>query len=311
VENIIKIRNLSKNYGTVKALDNVTLSVPKGSIFGYLGPNGAGKTTTLKILMGLLQYSNGSVEIFENEVKKNPVAVNRRIGFLPDAEMPRNDSIYRFLNLTGKLHKIKNKEERISEVLVQIGLKKLSNRKIGTLSKGQKQHVGIANALMVDPQLLILDEPNNGLDPIARVRVLTLLKDLVKNGKTVLLSSHIIGEVDKIATDIAIIHRGRIVEQGKRKNLVKRYLNHGKYVIAGKLDIDQVMRSLEYITSCQQDHLERYIISTTGNVTEEQLLIDLIQKANSKIQYFSSAEISLEDLFIETINGQLKEGDYA
>ncbi|MFX1283142.1 MAG: ABC transporter ATP-binding protein [Promethearchaeota archaeon] len=311
MENIIEIRNLSKNYGTVKALDNVTLSIPKGSIFGYLGPNGAGKTTTLKILVGLLRYSQGSVKIFGNEVKKNSVEVNRNIGFLPDAEMPRHDSIYRFLNLTGKLHKITNRKERISEVLVQVGMKKLCKRKIGSLSKGQKQRVGIANALMVNPQLLILDEPNNGLDPIARVRVLTLLKDLVKNGKTVFLSSHIIGEVDKIATNIAIIHQGRIIEKGERKNLVKRYLNHSKYIVAGKIDKEIAMRSLEYITSCQQDHLERYMITTSGNVTEEQLLVDLIQKANSKIKYFSSEELSLEDLFLETINGQLKKGDYA
>jgi len=308
VNNIIEIQNLSKSYGTIKALDQVTLNVPKGSIYGYLGPNGAGKTTTMKVLVGLLRYFDGSVKIFGQEVKTDTVEVNKRIGFLPDAEMPKNDSIHRFLSLTAKMNGIKDRENRISELLNQLGLRKLRNRKIGNLSKGQKQRVGLVNALLNDPELLILDEPNNGLDPIARTRVLSLLKDLAKSGKTILLSSHIIGEVDKIATNLAIIHQGRIIEQGRRSELFERYLKHGKYIIAGKLDPGKVT-TLEYVTSCELDSLGRYQVTTSGEINEEQLLLDLIQKFNSKIKYFSSAEFSLEDLFLESINGQLKKGD--
>ena len=308
MNNIIEIQNLSKSYGTIKALDQVTLNVPKGSIYGYLGPNGAGKTTTMKVLVGLLRYFDGSVKIFGQEVKTDTVEVNKRIGFLPDAEMPKNDSIHRFLSLTAKMNGIKDRENRISEVLNQLGLRKLRNRKIGNLSKGQKQRVGLVNALLNDPELLILDEPNNGLDPIARTRVLSLLKDLAKSGKTILLSSHIIGEVDKIATNLAIIHQGRIIEQGRRSELFERYLKHGKYIIAGKLDPGKVT-TLEYVTSCELDSLGRYQVTTSGEINEEQLLLDLIQKFNSKIKYFSSAEFSLEDLFLESINGQLKKGD--
>lgn len=308
MNNIIEIQNLSKSYGTIKALDQVTLNIPKGSIYGYLGPNGAGKTTTMKILVGLLRYFDGSVKIFGQEVKTDTVEVNKRIGFLPDAEMPKNDSIHRFLSLTAKMNGINNRENRISELLNQLGLRKLRNRKIGNLSKGQRQRVGLVNALLNDPELLILDEPNNGLDPIARTRVLSLLKDLAKSGKTILLSSHIIGEVDKIATNLAIIHQGRIIEQGRRSELFERYLKHGKYIIAGKLDPDKVT-TLEYVTSCELDSLGRYQVTTSGEINEEQLLLDLIQKFNSKIKYFSSAEFSLEDLFLESINGQLKKGD--
>ncbi len=308
MNNIIEIQNLSKSYGTIKALDQVTLNVPKGSIYGYLGPNGAGKTTTMKVLVGLLRYFDGSVKIFGQEVKTDTVEVNKRIGFLPDAEMPKNDSIHRFLSLTAKMNGIKDRENRISELLNQLGLRKLRNRKIGNLSKGQKQRVGLVNALLNDPELLILDEPNNGLDPIARTRVLSLLKDLAKSGKTILLSSHIIGEVDKIATNLAIIHQGRIIEQGRRSELFERYLKHGKYIIAGKLDPGKVT-TLEYVTSCELDSLGRYQVTTSGEINEEQLLLDLIQKFNSKIKYFSSAEFSLEDLFLESINGQLKKGD--
>jgi ABC-2 type transport system ATP-binding protein len=308
LSNIIEIQDLSKLYGEIKALDNVSLNIPKGSIFGYLGPNGAGKTTTMKILVGLLHYSQGSIKIFGEEVKSNVVDINRNIGFLPDAEMPKTDSIYRFLSTTGKINRIKQREKKIKEVLNQLGLTKLRGRRIGYLSKGQKQRVGLANALLNDPDLLILDEPNSGLDPIARVKVLSLLKDLAKDGKTILLSSHIIGEIDKIATDIAIIHHGRIIEKGKRTDLFKRYLNHGKYIIAGKLAPDRVT-TLDYISSCEIDALGRYLITTSGSITEEQLLIDLITKFGSKINYFSSTEFSLEELFLESINGQLKKGD--
>lgn len=309
MENVIEIESLSKNYGSIKALDDVRLTIPKGSIFGYLGPNGAGKTTTMKILVGLLHYYSGSVRIFGQEVKDKSVVINRKIGFLPDAEMPKNDSIYRFLSMTCKINRIHNKEDRISDILRELGLSNLRKRKIGSLSKGQRQRTGLANALLTDPQLLILDEPNNGLDPIARVRVLTLLKELAKEGKTIILSSHIIGEVEKIATDIAIIHQGKIIEQGTRKDIFERYLSHGKYIVAGKIDTEKAL-TLDYISSCEFDSLERFIITTHKDIPREQLLVDLIQKADSKIRYFSSLEFSLEDLFFESINERVEEGEY-
>ncbi|WP_455139749.1 ABC transporter ATP-binding protein [Candidatus Hodarchaeum mangrovi] len=306
--NIIEIQNLTKNYGKFQALNRINLTVPEESIFGYLGPNGAGKTTTLKILVGLLHYSQGSVKIFGQEVKNHSVAINKQIGFLPDAEMPKYETIYRFLSLTGKLNDILYRKERISEVLQQVGLKKLQNRKIGNLSRGQKQRVGIANALLHDPQLLILDEPNSGLDPIARKNILSLLKDLAKEGKSIILSSHIIGEVDKIATNIAIIHRGKIIEAGKRNDLTK-YLAHRKYIISGKIIQEKVL-SLDYVTAFNLDSLDRVIITVSNNITEEQLLLDLIQKCDSKIKFFSLMEFSLEDLFFAKITEEIKGEDY-
>jgi ABC-2 type transport system ATP-binding protein len=261
----------------------------------------------MKILVGLLRYFNGSVKIFGEEIKNNNVEINRKIGFLPDAEMPKYDSINRFLSMTGKMNGITQREYKISDLLGQLGLKKLRDRKIGSLSRGQKQRVGLANALLNDPELLILDEPNSGLDPIARIRVLTLLQDLAKSGKTILLSSHIIGEIDKIATDIAIIHHGKIIEQGKRINLFNRYLSHGKYIIEGKLAIEKVL-TLDYVSSCELDSLGRYILTTSDNISEEQILLDLIQKFSSKIKFFSSADFSLEELFVESVNGKLREG---
>ncbi|MFX0174129.1 MAG: ABC transporter ATP-binding protein [Candidatus Hodarchaeota archaeon] len=297
---VVKIQNLSKYYDSIKALDKVIQLVQKGSIFGYLGPNGAGKTTTLKILMGLLHYQSGLVRIFGQEVKNASPSLHQRIGFLPDAELPKSSSIKRFLNINARMNEISQYNLRVNEVLVQFGLKRLRNRKIGSLSKGQKQRVGLANALLADPPLLILDEPNSGLDPITRVKALTILKDLSKEGKTIILSSHIINEIDKVATDIAIIHRGRILEQGKRSDLQKKFLAHGMYIVAGKIDINSIL-TFNCINSCEKNFQERYIIRITGGISEERLLFDLIE-ANSKIKYFSSADTSLEDLFLEKVN---------
>ncbi|MFX0185473.1 MAG: ABC transporter ATP-binding protein, partial [Candidatus Hodarchaeota archaeon] len=242
---------------------------------------------------------------FGQEVKNASPSLYQNVGFLPDAELPKSSSIKRFLNFSGKINGISQPYSRVKEILVQFGLNRLSDRKIGSLSKGQKQRVGLANALLSDPPLLILDEPNSGLDPIARTKVLTILKELSKEGKTILLSSHIINEIDKVATDIAIIHNGRILEQGKRSDLQKRFLAHGTYIVAGQIDIDSIL-TYDYIDSCERDYQERYIIRTTGNISEERLLLDLIE-ANSKIKYFSSTETSLEDLFLEKVNGW-KEG---
>ena len=263
----IEIQGLSKSYGSVQALDNIYLTVPTGSIYGYLGPNGAGKTTTMKILTGLLHYQSGSIKIFDQEVKKAPVGLRSKIGFLPEAEMSRNNSVGRCLTLTAKMNNLAAREKRISEILNKVGLSKLRNRKIGNLSRGQRQRVGLANALLIDPPLLILDEPNSGLDPIARVKILSLLKNLAKEGKTIFLSSHIIGEVDKIATDIAIIHHGKVIVQGKRSELQRQFLDHKRYIITGKLDMKRSSVIMRQISGCgRKGKLDPFCFEGTHNL---------------------------------------------
>ncbi len=167
---------------------------------------------------------------------------------------------------------------------------------------GQKQRVGIANSLLHDPQLLLLDEPNKGLDPLARIKILALLKELAEEGKTIFISSHIIGEIDKISTDVAIINQGHIIEQGKKKELQKRFLKYGKYIIDGELDISKIF-SFGYVESSEVDYLGRYIIHVNDiEIAEERLLSDLILKAQAKIRFFSSAESTLEEIFLDRIN---------
>ncbi|MHA1973946.1 MAG: ATP-binding cassette domain-containing protein [Candidatus Hodarchaeales archaeon] len=296
---IIEIQGLSKNFGSVLALDNIDLKIPKGAIFGYLGPNGAGKTTTMKILMGLTYYRQGSVRVLGKEISSAPVSIFKDIGYLPDAQLPRNSTVWRFLQLTGRMKGVP--KESILEKAKMMGLRKLVNRRIGKLSKGQRQRVGLANALLSKPQLLVLDEPNSGLDPIARQKILEILSDLKKEGKTIFLSTHIIGEVDKIATDIAIIHKGVIVEQGKRKEIERRFLRKGRYVVEGDIDIEKV-RAIDYVESCEKYNEYRYEIHVNDiDMAEEKLVLDLIQKAGARIKFFSALEITLEDYFMEKI----------
>ena len=152
----IEISNLSKYYGKTLALNDISLQIPEGAIFGYLGPNGAGKTTTMKVITGLLHYHQGSVQIFGEEVKSSSFRSKKNFGFLPDAMMPRNYSIRRFLTLSGRMNDLSDVNSSTRSVLKQLGLINLQNRKIGTLSKGQRQRVGLANALLANPPLLIL-----------------------------------------------------------------------------------------------------------------------------------------------------------
>lgn len=306
VVSVIEITDLSKNYGSFRALDNVSINVPEGSVYGYLGPNGAGKTTTLKILMGLLQYKTGSVKIFDQEVKMSLDTLKQQIGYLPDAKLPQSESINTFLVTTGKLQLVENRKKSISRVLKDLGLKNLKNRKIGNLSKGQKQRVGLANALLTNPELLILDEPNSGLDPLGRLRILSLLKELATDqGKTIILSSHIIGEIDKIATNLAIVYKGKIIEQGNRKDIVKKYLQHGKFIIEGSID-RKLVSGLDYVKEITDEISGKIAIQTTGKVSNEKILSDLLSFNETKINFFSSAELDLEDIFLESVNDQAK-----
>ncbi|MEE0918397.1 MAG: ATP-binding cassette domain-containing protein, partial [Bacteroidales bacterium] len=206
----IVIKNISKVYGTQKALDNVSLSIGEGEIVGLLGPNGAGKSTMMKILTCFIPPTEGSAEICGYDIFEHQMEIKRSVGYLSEQNPLYYDMYVReFLLLVAGIHKIERKlrKTRVEEVIALTGLEKEANKKIGTLSKGYKQRVGLAQALIHDPKVLILDEPTTGLDPNQLLEIRNLIKQIGQS-KTILLSTHIMQEVEAVCSRVIIINNG-------------------------------------------------------------------------------------------------------
>jgi len=210
---IVHIEGLTHRFGYQTALDNISLSIPKASIYGFLGANGAGKTTTLRLLLGLIKKQKGNITLFENDLMVNRISMLKKIGSL--IEQP---SLYSHLSGKENLHVFglayPYSRKRIDEVIKTVGLTAAADKKVKAYSLGMKQRLAIAIALLHDPELLILDEPTNGLDPNGIIDVRNLIKKLNSEGRTIIVSSHLLSEVEKVATHVGIIHNGKIVFEG-------------------------------------------------------------------------------------------------
>jgi ABC-2 type transport system ATP-binding protein len=215
----IEVAQLLKQYGEQKAVNQASFTVGKGEIVGFLGPNGAGKSTTMKMITGYLQADNGKATVCGIDVKTDPIAVKKKIGYLPEANPLYPDMYVReYLSFIAGVHGIKDKKAAVENVIALTGLTVESKKKIGQLSKGYKQRVGLAAALIHDPEVLILDEPTSGLDPNQIVEIRNVIKQQGKN-KTVLFSSHILQEVEAICDRVIIINKGNIVANDSLANL--------------------------------------------------------------------------------------------
>lgn len=217
----ISIKNLTKIYGNQRAIDDISFEIKKGEIVGFLGPNGAGKSTTMKILTSYLNADEGSAFVNGFDVKKDSMNSRRCIGYLPEHNPLYLDMYIReFLEFAGKLYQIDKGvlKNRVNELIEMVGLDREKHKKIGQLSKGYRQRVGLAQALIHDPEVLILDEPTTGLDPNQLVEIRSLIKQAGEN-KTVLLSTHIMQEVESICERAIIINRGKIVANDTIANL--------------------------------------------------------------------------------------------
>jgi ABC-2 type transport system ATP-binding protein len=215
----IEVAQLLKQYGEQKAVNQASFIVGKGEIVGFLGPNGAGKSTTMKMITGYLQADNGKATVCGIDVKADPIAVKRKIGYLPEANPLYPDMYVReYLSFIAGVHQVKDKKAAVENVIALTGLTVESKKKIGQLSKGYKQRVGLAAALIHDPEVLILDEPTSGLDPNQIVEIRNVIKQQGKN-KTVLFSSHILQEVEAICDRVIIINKGNIVANDSLANL--------------------------------------------------------------------------------------------
>ncbi|WP_319500161.1 gliding motility-associated ABC transporter ATP-binding subunit GldA [uncultured Draconibacterium sp.] len=244
---IVETRNITKLFGKQKALDSISFTVNKGELVGFLGPNGAGKSTTMKIITGYLPQDEGDILIDGQKISGQNLEYKKQIGYLPEHN-PLYTDLYvkEFLEITAGFYHLKNKKQRIAEMIELTGLGIEQHKKIRALSKGYRQRVGLAQALIHDPSILILDEPTTGLDPNQLEEIRTLIREISKE-KTVILSSHIMQEVEAVCNRVLIINKGKIVADGDI-NDVKAGINiQNQVVVAGfkeNVSEDQLLQIL-------------------------------------------------------------------
>ena len=294
----ITVKNLTKNYGIQKAVDDISFTIAKGEIVGFLGPNGAGKSTTMKIITGYLEASTGSATVCGIVVDENSNESKKKIGYLPEANPLYYDMYVReYIDFITNIHQVKNKKEKIEEVIKTVGLIAEANKKIGQLSKGYKQRVGLAAALIHDPEVLILDEPTSGLDPNQIVEIREVIKKLGAD-KTVLFSSHILPEVQAICNRVIIINKGKIVADDSLANLQKDKTD-GHFVLVSFKEIiaTELLQNLRDVTGIEQLQTSCYKLQTNNPESVRKQLLELSLQNNLNIISLQSESNSLEEVF--------------
>jgi ABC-2 type transport system ATP-binding protein len=291
----ITVNKLTKTYGAQKAVDDISFTINKGEIVGFLGPNGAGKSTTMKIITGYLPANSGSATVCGITVEENNNETKKKIGYLPEANPLYYDMYVReYIDFITNVHEVKNKKEKIEEVIRTVGLTAEANKKIGQLSKGYKQRVGLAAALVHDPEVLILDEPTSGLDPNQIVEIRDVIKKLGEN-KTVLFSSHILQEVQAICDRVIIINKGTIVADDMLSNLLgKKQFNELR------LELKEVVSEdiFDGIPDIKQLDANTWLFKTDDADMLKRKLIGITLNKNLNIVSLQSESVgSLEDIF--------------
>jgi len=294
----IEVEGLQKIYGTQKAVDGISFSINKGEIVGFLGPNGAGKSTTMKIITGYLLANAGSVKVCGESVELNPVTVKKNIGYLPEAN-PLYPEMYvrEYLDFIAGVHSISNRSAAVEKVITLTGLSVESAKKIHQLSKGYKQRVGLAAALIHNPAVLILDEPTSGLDPNQIIEIRNVIKGQGRD-KTVLFSSHILQEVEAICDRVIIINKGKIVANDSLVNL--QQLNKDNYQVKVVFKEPVLANSFVSFQAIQQltaVDASTYLIDTANPDLVRKQLLSLCVAENLNIVSLQTDGNSLEDIF--------------
>jgi ABC-2 type transport system ATP-binding protein len=295
---VIQTGNLVKQYGDITALKGVSLTVERGEIFGLLGQNGAGKTTLVKVLLGVISATDGSAQVLDQPA--GTADVRRRVGYLPeDHRFPDYHTGASLLDFYGALLEVPAAERRrrIPEALEVVGLKGRMHYKIRTYSKGMKQRLGIAQALMHDPELMFFDEPTDGVDPLGRREIRDLMQTLKGQGKTIFLNSHLLGEVELVCDRVAILHRGEVVQEGTIASLTQQ---SGLFTIGlapGQEFPAEEVKKLGYNVRRAGPFWE--ITLAEGQSIDP--VIGLLHARGLNLRHLLEKRVSLEDLFIETV----------
>lgn len=301
----LKTNELTKVFNDFKAVDAINLTVPEGAIYGFLGPNGAGKTTTLKMLTGMTKPSDGTIEIFGEVVAMGSLLKRSDIGFLPD--VPGFYDWMRakeFLEFCGSLYHIEKKQRtlRAKEVLKQVGLAKVANKKIGTFSRGMKQRLGIAQALINNPRIIFLDEPVSALDPTGRKEVMDIIASL--RGKvTVFFSTHILADVERICDRVVIIDQGKVVLEDSMENIKTSELQHIIEIELQNGEIDAFLQVLSDKKWLKEVVVEGKSIKldVLDMDSARVSLYKIFTEHNLKVKKFIIVEPTLEDVFLKAV----------
>ena len=292
------VNQLTKGYGTQIAVNHISFTAEPGKIVGFLGPNGAGKSTTMKMITGFIPPSDGTATVCGFDINTQSMDVRRCLGYLPE-----NNPLYldmyvkEFLGFVAGLQQLNNVESRIKEMIEQTGLEREQYKKISQLSKGYRQRVGLAQAMLHDPKVLILDEPTTGLDPNQLVEIRKLIKQLGKE-KTVILSTHIMQEVEAVCDQVVIINKGLIVANDETKNLQAAVLQQVTYVV----EFDQVIQKqdllkIEGVIAAQGLADKSWVLQTNTLVDVRKNIFDFAVKNNLVLLSIQKEEEKLEDIF--------------
>jgi ABC-2 type transport system ATP-binding protein len=299
---MIRTENLTKIYGGVKAVDEVSIEVGKGEVFGFVGPNGSGKTTTIGMLVGLIEPSGGKCFINNIDVTHNPLEAKKITGYLPDGigfypSLTAKQNLKYFSRFYGMSDK--DADMRILTLLEYVGLKGVEKPTEG-YSRGMRQRLGLAQALLNDPQVVFMDEPTNGLDPQGVVTFRNIIKDLCKQGKTVFFSSHILEDVRQVSTKIGVISKGKMIATGTTDEVRRTMMKDDLTTIIVRVAGDMPQLSLSQIVSADYRN-GTAILRTKGDIRDA--ISDDLFSRGIHVRELRVEERSLEDVFLETVYG--------
>ena len=307
---MISVRNVTKRFGQLTAVNNVSFEVKQGEILGFLGPNGAGKTTTMRMITGYFQPDAGSIFVDGIDVALNPLKSKALLGYLPEnSPMYEDMTVKEFLSFIMDIREVEQRKQRLDYVIAAAGLESVFNRFIWELSKGFHQRVGIAQALISDPRFLVLDEPTAGLDPNQILEIRALIKELGKE-KTIILSTHILQEAEALAEKILIIDNSKLIAQGSKEELKGKLLssNSTKAVLRKDDNFSKKigeMKGVSEVKTRSLDEYTEYMIFSKGDVSEE--VFELAAKTGAVLKELTAESVSLEDIFVKlTSKGEKK-----
>lgn len=306
VEFAIETNDLTKRYGSLTAVNKLNLKVKTNTIHGFLGPNGAGKTTTIKLLVGLLKPDEGTISIFGQEVFGDRPDVRLRMGYMPELpKFPKHLTGYELLDIYGKMYglNVQERREQIPELLETVGLQDRGRDRIGKYSKGMQQRIGIAQALINNPELVIMDEPSLGLDPVGMVEVREIMKAIAKRGMTVFISSHLLHEVQQVCSDITVINRGITIASDTLENLSNQLLGPSTLEVEVTKLTDVIVKNvkkLPFVSSVSKED-NKLVIQVEKQEDVRPQVSEAVTKSGGVIVTMNLKERNLEDVFMKLI----------